>query len=98
MLYKNSSTGKVFIRMILDGLAGIRFLFSGSPGHFGAVIRAHLHFYRRIGDLRRKKNCFSEMEKIPNRDNELILKKSLVFQYFVKGRKRFSDLDQYQTG
>ncbi len=38
----------IFIRLILDGLAGIVFLFQGKPKHTWAIVKAHFGFYKRI--------------------------------------------------
>ena len=49
MLYKNSPvkgfTGVIIKKMILDGIAAFKFLFSTGPSHFMAVLKAHLYFY-----------------------------------------------------
>jgi len=48
-LHKNLPKNKRFIvilqRLLLDGLAGFKFLFSGKPNHAWAIIRAHFSFY-----------------------------------------------------
>src|ERR1019366_6604083 len=36
---------KLFIRFLLDGFAGLKFLLSGKFSHFLAVIKAHFSFY-----------------------------------------------------
>jgi len=38
----------IFTRLILDGLAGIVFLFQGKPLHTWAIVKAHFGFYKRI--------------------------------------------------
>ena len=38
----------IFTRLILDGLAGIVFIFQGKPKHTWAIIKAHFGFYKRI--------------------------------------------------
>ncbi len=37
----------IFIRLLLDGLAGIVFLMQGKPAHTWAVVKAHFGFYKR---------------------------------------------------
>ncbi len=38
----------IFIRLILDGLAGVVFMFQGKPKHTWAVVKAHFGFYKRM--------------------------------------------------
>ncbi len=52
----------IFIRLILDGLAGVVFVFQGKPRHTWAVIKAHFGFYKRIPSIwkKRQKNHLSK--------------------------------------
>ena len=43
----------VFIRLILDGIAGIRFLLQGQPKHIVAILKAHGSFYNALPYLLR---------------------------------------------
>jgi GT2 family glycosyltransferase len=90
MLWKNLPASQlpwvIFLRLILDGVAGIKFI---TEGHFKdcmAVIKAHFSFYYRIitGKLVRA----SGEKKI----HETVLVGSLVWQHYVMGIKKFSDL------
>jgi len=76
--------------MILDGLAAVMFLFKGRPGYFNAVLKAHKSFYKRIGELRRKREKVKKLGEDP--PNGLILNKSIVFEFYVKGIKTYSRL------
>src|SRR5204862_3275614 len=59
LLYKNLPERNfytiIFIRLLLDGMAGIKFLFSDSIAHTFAVIKAHFSTYRNIKALERKR-------------------------------------------
>jgi len=94
MLYKNLPDDRLFqilfVRMILDGLAALMFLFKGRPGYFNAVLKAHKSFYKRIGELRRKREKVKKLGEDP--PNGLILNKSIVFEFYVKGIKTYSRL------
>lgn len=85
MILKNQPFVKayflIFLRLHLDGLAGIKFLFEGKIGHFWAIIRAHFAFY--FGQFKYWKN------RIPKRKLKTISNKSIVWEYFVKGKKTF---------
>jgi hypothetical protein len=77
------------IRLILDHVAAYRFLFKGQSKHFLAVAKAHLFFLSGINRWlkSRKKN------NPPQSQNHTgVLNKSIVVQYFIKGKKHFRDL------
>lgn len=95
MMYKNLPSHqlfpKIFTRLVLDGVWGAKLLFSGEASHTLAILRAHFTFYRQMGFWQKRRNeIYSTKPKhIPASG---YLKKSLVWQYFVKGKKIFSDL------
>lgn len=96
LIYKNIEDRyllrSLFLRMCLDGIAAIKFLFSSGFTHFFAIIRAHLHFYKMLPRIRRKR-C--ELKKlIHERNTEGVFKKSLVVNYFLKGKRTFIDLEK----
>ena len=84
-LYKNlPNKGKfstIFIRLCLDGIAGIRFILMGKPKHCFAIIRSHFAFYKRIHFYRKK----PATPKI----NKYFATNSIIFSYFVQGKKRY---------
>ncbi len=89
-LVKNLPTNKlfptVFVRLVLDGLAGIKFLFEGKPLHFFAILKAHISFYTLLFK-------FIKMRKTLPKTSNYFKHKSIVWQYYVKGKKSFSELD-----
>ena len=88
MLTKNLPQSKLFrilfLRLILDGVAGIYFLFTGKFIHFLAVLQAHYSFYRlfRSAYKKRKKNQSKEYYKT----------RSIVFTYFINKIKYFNKI------
>lgn len=89
-LVKNLPSNKlfptVFARLVLDGLAGIKFLFEGKPLHFFAILKAHISFYTLLFK-------FIKMRKTLPKTSNYFKHKSIVWQYYVKGKKSFSELD-----
>lgn len=73
----------LFCRMLLDGIAGIRFLLKGQFPHFMSIIKSHLSFYFNICQLvkKRKKISFKRYYYTP----------SIVFDFYVKGQKLFNN-------
>jgi GT2 family glycosyltransferase len=95
MLYKNLPAGHVFlnilIRLVLDGVSGLRLLASGRWRDTLAILQAHFTFYSWLPYLRKQRNALAEL-----RNNRIthtqIYPHSIIWQYFVKGRKQFREL------
>jgi GT2 family glycosyltransferase len=85
MLLKNLPKNKLFqvlfCRMLLDGIAGIKFLFSGKFSHLVAVLKAHFSFYLSI------KSNYQKRSK--TQEENYFYTKSIVYSYFLKGGKKF---------
>ena len=92
LLFKNlpkNRLWKVFIaRLVLDGVAAIRFLTEGKYHDTLAVFRAHMYFYAHMPELIRKRKG---KKLIPVSS---IYQKNIVFQFFLFGKSKFSDLDK----
>ncbi|WP_128546670.1 glycosyltransferase family 2 protein [Larkinella soli] len=96
MLYKNLPTRNVFlnilIRLVLDGFSGMRLLAGGHWRDVLAILKAHYAFYSWLPYLRRQRNALADL-----RNNRIVHRqiypRSIVWQYFVKGRKTFDELD-----
>jgi hypothetical protein len=89
-LYKNlpnrNLIPRLFLRMLLDGISGLRFLLKGQFKAFLAIIKAHISFYLAMPKLHKKR-----LEN-PNRKTKYFREKSIVWSYFVKGINRYSSL------
>lgn len=71
----------VFIRLCLDGVAGIQFIFHGKFSHCLAIVKAHFSFYSLQFKFLNKRK--SKQYKNYYKTN------SIVYKYFVKGGKIF---------
>lgn len=100
-LVKNESSGKLRwllpTRLVLDGVAGMLFLLQGRFRHVQAIVKAHWSFfpvYRQV--LAKRRQDYEQIQRIsiqpePNRVG--IYPKSIVWQYYARGVKRFKNLD-----
>ncbi|MDW8302405.1 MAG: glycosyltransferase family 2 protein, partial [Bacteroidia bacterium] len=92
MLYKNLPQKKLYTtllkRLILDGLAGVFYLFKGKVKHVVAIIRAHWHFFGKIREYKLKR---MQVQQLASQAVELY-PKSIVFLRFIKRKKTFSEL------
>lgn len=82
---------KLFWRMCLDGIAGLKFLLSGQFPHFKAVVQAHGSFYRTLGKSLRKRK---ELKKdIVQYTTSAVYLHSIVADYYLRKKRRFSEID-----
>ncbi len=92
MLYKNTPENRLkkvfFARLFLDGVAAIKFLFDGGIMDMFAVIKAHWKFFFMLPELRRERWA-KEPEAVSK-----IYQKNLVYEYFLKRKKTFGELNQ----
>lgn len=92
LLYKNLPKERLIpvfiIRLILDGVAALKFLLEGGTKDFLAVTRAHFSFYRNFSKIRRKRKLQKQ-----NALN-MIYKGSIVTDYYLRKKKKYSELDQ----
>lgn len=88
MLVKNLPTGKAFthsfIRLSLDGITAIVFLFFEGFAHFWAVISSHFGFYARLFHYKKQRK--------PGIKN-YYQKTFVPYQYFIQKRKLYKDLN-----
>ncbi|PKV51628.1 hypothetical protein ATE84_3718 [Aquimarina sp. MAR_2010_214] len=75
----------IFIRMILDGIAAIRFITQGKSSHFFAIFKAHISFYANF-------NTFNKKRKKLSKTGKYYSLFSVVWQYFILNRKHFDQL------
>ena len=75
----------IFSRLILDGIAGIKFLIELRPIHTFAILKAHISFYKNFIKFLGKRKKLQKKQ-------DYNLHTSIVWQYFILGRKKFKDL------
>jgi len=94
MLYKNLPDNRLFsvliIKMILDGLAAVMFLAKGRFSFFRAILKAHINYYKSIGELRKKRKMLKKLGE--DHTSGLILNKSIIFEFYIKGIKTYNRL------
>ena len=87
-LTKNSEHSVViviFLRLLLDGLAGLCFLTQGKLKHLGAILRAHWRFYRELPSLLKHRKTISVKpysKRLP----------SIVWSHFICNIKHYKKL------
>lgn len=77
--------GRIFVRLVLDGIASIKFLIALKPKHTIAILKAHFSYYYHL------KRVLNQRKRIKNKINYYSVK-SIVFQYFINKKKKYKNL------
>ncbi len=91
LLYKNLPDNlvcEVFAkRFVLDGIAALKFLFTAGFKDFWAIYRAHISFYSTLSKTKAKRKLLKHAPL------HKVYRKNIVFEYFLRNKKKFTDLD-----
>ena len=94
MLYKNLPRKQLVpvfsMRLVLDGVAAFKFLVDGGFADFWAVLRAHMSFYRRFNDHRKKR------KRINHSQVSCIYKGNIALDHFIRRKKKYSELPPHK--
>lgn len=82
-LPKASLYPTLFLRMVLDGIAGLQFLTKGKPKHFLAILKAHFAFYQYFS---------KHFKKEAYQKKSYYKVNSIVYTYFIKNGTVFEKL------
>ncbi len=75
----------IFIRLVLDAFAGVKFLTELKASHTAAILRAHFSFYSTFGRMWKKR------KNLPKKKKYFGIR-SVVLAYYLIGNRRFGDL------
>lgn len=81
-LPKENLYSVLFIRMVLDGVAGVHFIFQGKFSHCFAILKAHFAFYALFSKTYKKRSFF-QSKRYYN-------VKSIVINYYINNGKVFA--------
>jgi hypothetical protein len=84
--------GKVIWRMMLDGVAAIKFLTSFKFKHFAAIMKAHFAYYGQLKKLNQKRRFIKNNSTSFNSTGHY--KASILWAYFFKRIKTFRALNK----
>ncbi len=85
-LPKKQVFGIVFLRLVLDGVAGVKFLIDLKPMHTLAILKAHLSFYFQLSKMIKKRGNHKKRA-------DYFSTKSIVWQHFILGKKKYYEID-----
>lgn len=94
MLFKNLPADKLYfvitVRILLDYLTFIKFSLSGSFSKAVAILKAHVHFFKELRKLKKKREENFVVEDYKKMEG--VYKRSLFIDYFILGKKTFKEL------
>jgi GT2 family glycosyltransferase len=95
MLFKNlpkHQFKRIFIiRMILDGVAAVKFILGLNIREFWAVVKAHASFYRNLGKLIGKRKEAQKLVVV--KEHSEVYPKSIMWKFFIQKKRKFSELN-----
>jgi GT2 family glycosyltransferase len=94
MLYKNLPRNKfhriLFIRIVLDQIAALKFMGGMYFSGFNAIIKAHISFLANLPSLYRKRRKLKKHRIVSNHPE--IYPKSIMWKFYFQRRRKFSKL------
>lgn len=94
MLFKNlpkHQFKRIFLaRMILDGVAAVKFILGFNFREFWAVVKAHYAFYKNLGKLIEKRK--QVQKSVIVKEHNEVYTKSIMWKFFLEKKRRFSEL------
>jgi len=83
---------KLLYRLVLDGVAGIRFLLRGELNHFNSILRAHYDMYSRFSILLKQRKEIKA--SVTNNNKNGLYCGSILWARYFKGITKFKELNQ----
>ncbi len=88
----HNAFGIILLRHFLDLLAWVKFIFEGKWKHSFAINRAHYDFLISQGTWYKKRKELLKLFKNPNLTG--LYQRSIVFDFFARKKKKYSDLNR----
>ena len=82
---------RLLLKLIMDGIAGLKFLLEGSPLHTLSVLRAHFYVYVHLGSILKKRMKLKR--ELGFHPMPTIYQESIVLKHFILRTNRFSELN-----
>lgn len=84
-------------RLLLDGVAAVKFLVDGHLQNAMSIARAHWSVFPKLGQILTKRKKIKKLTnelRIDSSNHKGMVDYSIVYQYFVNGKKVFRDLEK----
>ena len=80
----------LFTRLVLDGIAALKFVIDLKPKHSIAIVKAHFTFYANFNRLAKERRGY--YHKLKGLQSTQMYNSSIVYEHFIKGVKTFTGL------
>jgi GT2 family glycosyltransferase len=81
---------RIFGRLVLDGVSGVRSLLMGKPADTWAIIRSHFSFYAHLPATLKKRRELKKASKTQT-PAHLVYSRWIITDYFLRGKKAYRD-------
>lgn len=96
MMLKNNQSSwfplLFILRLILDGISAVQLLLKGKWRDIQAIFMAHIYVYLNFKNILAKRKQVHKLLKKENATLSSIYNKSIVWQYFIRGKKTYHQL------
>jgi GT2 family glycosyltransferase len=87
--YKGWVFPKIILRLILDAIAGVKFLMNGEFKSILSILKAHFHYYKHLPTLNKQRKATTKKDYLSLVG---VYNKSIVWQFFGLKKEKYTDL------
>lgn len=82
----------LFIRLLLDGVAGLQFILTGKPQFCKEIVRAHLNVWGNFKSVlnKRKKLSNSRLRRLPT----VVKRYSMIWNFYVRRKQTYNAMEK----
>ncbi len=80
----------LFLRLILDGVAGLKFITDGKSAHTWQIVKAHFAFYAQLSKILKERKTSGKKPQLATLPGTF--KGSILWHYFGKKKRKFYEL------
>jgi len=95
MLIKNHPSKGLILRiiqkLILDGIAGVKFLLEGKPNHTFAILKAHISVYVNLGEFLKIRKQLKD--DFGDKQVTMVYPRLIIWDYYMKRKKKYTQLN-----
>ncbi len=98
LIKNNASINLIWLfplRLILDGIAGLKYASGGNFDSTWAIIKSHFYVYTNIFNIYKRKSDYNKLVRALSKSSPYrakLFSKSILWQYYVRGKKKYQDL------
>ena len=79
----------ILLRIILDQISGLRFLFKGEFKNLFSIYKAHLYYFTNLLHIQNKRK---KIKKLPMKKMKGVLNHIIIWKYFINQKRIFTEI------